>query len=1177
MKHPVLPGLRILGLLVALTTGLLPLRAQQLASARQAPAARPAAPAERKLKDVLNEWGRSRGVNILFEETTVEGLMVTPDRVSPNPLRSSGNLERQLEAVLKPFRLTFRKLKSNSYLVTPLEKPDGPPPAPVPGQSGLAAPAEPRPAPVETSTALPTASQPADVTVSGRVTDEAGAGIPAVNVSVKNTTRGTTTDGTGTYRLAVPDASAVLMFSSVGYERQEIAVGNRTTVDVTMKTDVQGLSEVVVVGYGTQAKKDLSTSVASINSTQIKDLPISNPAQALAGQLPGVYVQQANGAPGAAPVIRIRGTGSLSASNNPLYVIDGYPFNDASFFNTLNPSDIQSIDVLKDAAAAAIYGSRGGNGVVVVTTKRGQAGKTRFDFNAFTGVAQVAKKMRLLDSQEFVDYATEAYRAGNVAIPAVFSAPSKWANTDWQDVIFQAGKVSNYQLAATGGSESVRYAVSGAYFREGGIIVGNDFERFNLNVKLDANLSRRLRLNLDLTPSYATTNQRANSGQVSNSGLIGGITLPPSVSGAIVMPSLIPVRYANGDYGQPNIDPGLTGSFVLQNIFNPLANLEQYHDRTDGTRLWGRMGLDFTLLDGLALNSSLGGATLNQVRNAYRNSVISNLDYQTANVTTPNVTSIAGHQSLNKTLNWVWTNTLTYTKTLGKHRLTALAGVEAQKNTSEFNVIQSRPGTYTNDLVPYISGSSDVFSNAGKSVWALVSYIGRLNYNYADKYLLTAVLRRDGSSRFGPNARFALFPSVSAAWRVTGEPFLQNVTWLSELKLRASYGKTGNFEIGDFPWVATVGVDNYSLGGTRVIGLRPNGFANSDLTWETNRQTDLGLEVGLLQDRIYLTADYYERNTNGLISSRPIPTINGFSASYVTNIGNIRNRGLELGLTTQNTRSGGALQWTTNLNVSFNRNLVTALVNGQTIINTPIFGWNNTHRISEGRPLGDLYGYVLDGIFQNQSEADAGPKWNGVTGKPGDPKYRDLNGDGRITTDDITTIGNSQPDFTYGITNTLRYRGFDLNVIMQGVQGGDITNAVLRFENTFTGRVNATGLMLNRWRSPEQPGDGITPRVTTNTVEGGIREFSSRFIYDASFFRIRNVTLGYALPLGLVQKARLQSARIYVSAQNLATFSKYFGYSPEVSQQGENVNALGIDQGTYPIPRTVTVGLNVGF
>lgn len=1142
--------------------------AQALAVARfqpKQPSQATAAPIN--LRTLLTDLETTYHVRFNYRASLVRDVTV-----APVPVREfSGRLDGRLNELLASVDLYCQAIDARSFVIKKRPKNDE-----VPRPRETTAPAFPFPTPAESS---PQPALPADVTISGLVTDAAtNQSLPGVSVVLKGTNRGSTTDGEGRYRLNVPNQGGTLVFSFVGYISRELLTDGRSTLDVQLSPDDKLLSEVVVVGYGTQQKKDLATSVASITAQQIKDLPISNPAQALAGQLPGVYVQQTNGAPGAAPVIRIRGTGSLSASNNPLYVIDGYPFNDASFFNTLNPADIQSIDVLKDAAAAAIYGSRGGNGVVVVTTKRGRVGKTQFGLNVYTGAAQVAKKMRLLNAQEFVDYATEAYKAGGVSIPAVFSDPGQWANTDWQDIIFRTGKVSSYQLSATGGSETIRYNVSGSYYTEGGIIIGNDFKRYNLNVKLDANLSRRLRLSLDLNPTYSLTDQRANSGQVSNNGLIGGITLPPSVSGAIVMPSLIPVRYANGDYGQPNIDPGLKNSFVLQNLFNPLTNLEQYYDRTEGTRLWGKIGLEYTLLNGLTVSSALGGASLNQIRNAYRNSVIANLDYQTANITTPTMASVAGYQALNKSLNWVWTNTLNYTKAVGKHQLTALAGIEAQKNATEFNAIQSKPGTYTTDLIPYISGSSDVTSGAGKSEWALVSYIGRLNYNYQDRYLLTGSVRRDGSSRFGPNTRYAWFPSASVAWRMANEPFMQSVRWLSELKIRASYGQTGNFEIGDFPWVATVSPDNYSFGSTRVIGLRPNGFANGDLTWETNKQTDLGLEVGLLQDRIYLTADYYERNTDGLISSQPIPTINGFSSSYVTNIGNIRNRGLEFNLATRNlSGNAGSLQWTTNLNLSLNRNVVTSLVGGQTIINTPIFGWNNTHRITEGRPLGDMYGYALDGIFQTQAEADAGPKWNGVVSKAGDPKYRDLNGDGTITPADVTLIGNAQPDFIYGITNTVRYRGFDLNVIMQGVQGGDITNAVLRFENTFTGRVNATGLMLNRWRSPEQPGDGKTPRVTTNTTEGGIREFSSRFIYDASFFRIRNVTLGYTLPTALLQRWRVTTARLYVSAQNLATFANYFGYSPEVSQQGENVGALGIDQGTFPIPRTLTIGLNLSF
>ncbi|MFN4146142.1 MAG: SusC/RagA family TonB-linked outer membrane protein [Runella sp.] len=1017
----------------------------------------------------------------------------------------------------------------------------------------------------------------------GRVTDENGTGLPGVSIVIKGTQRGTTTDPNGQYRIEIPDANAVLVFSFVGYLPQEVIVGTRTQLDINLKVDTKALEEVVVVGYGTQTKKDLSTAISSVGTRQIKDLPISNPGQALAGQLAGVQVQQGSGTPGQAPTIRVRGTGSLAGGNGPLYVIDGYPFNDASYFNTLNPADIESVDVLKDAAAAAIYGSRGGNGVVVVTTKRGKSGKTQFSVNTYRGVSSVTKKVEVLDARQYAELATDAFRAGGVAVPRLFSpdSASQWLNTDWQDVIFRNAPINNLEVGATGGNERTRFAISGVYFGEEGIVKGTDFIRYNLNAKLDAQLTNRLKMTLDFMPSYVTRNLQAVSGQPSNEGIAPGITLGPAVPSALLMPPQIPPRYANGNYGQPNADPSLVGTLVLQNLFSPLAPLENYKDKDQTLRLWTRGSLSYQIAKGLEVSSAFGAAYSNYWRNAYRNSIISNLNFQTANLNNPVVGSIAAYQTTNKSLNWVWTNTLNYTRTFGGHTITGLLASEAQKNTFEFNALESKPGVFVNDLVSHIGSlnNADIFASSSQTLWALVSYIGRVNYNYKDRYLVSAALRRDGSSRFGPNRRFANFPSVSAAWRIANESFMRKLPIFSELKIRGSYGVTGNFEIGDFPWVATLGSDNYTFGGIRQIGYRPNGFANPDLTWETNKQTDIGVEIGLWNDRIYLTADAYERNTEGLIANRPIPTINGFTGTVVTNIGNIRNRGLEFTLTGRpvESKSAEGLRWTTSANISFNRNLVTSLVGGQTIFNTPIFGWNNTHRISEGRPLGDMYGFIMDGVFMNQAEVNRGPQWQGNGSVPGDPRYRDINNDGKIDGNDITIIGNAQPNFIYGFVNTLNWRGFDLNIIAQGVQGGQITNALLRFQDTFTGRANATIRMANRWRSESNPGDGQNPRVTTNTVPGGLREFSSRHIFDASYFRIRNVTVGYTFPTKLTQKAYLQTARLYFSVQNLATISSYFGYSPEANQREGGVNSLGIDQGTYPLPRTVTLGVNLSF
>jgi len=1021
---------------------------------------------------------------------------------------------------------------------------------------------------------------PAAVTVTGRVTGDNGEGLPGVNVLVKGTTSGTTTGTDGSYSLSVPDGNTVLVFSFIGYVGKEVPVGNRTVVDVQLATDTEALSEVVVVGYGTQQKKDVTGAIASLDTRSIRDQPVANVAEALTGLLPGVLAQQVSGLPGATPSIKVRGIGSISAGNSPLVVVDGQPLNNggqnlsgssynSGGLNTVNPNDIEKIDVLKDASATSIYGSRGSNGVIMVTTKRGKSGPARVNLDYYTGIQEVAKKVDLLNAQQFAELAVEATNnaylervpgaqasdpndkrppSSRYWIPAELYDPASLPDYNYQDLIFRRAPMSSYQLSVAGGSDNVQYYVSGNYFDQSGIIHRSGLDRYSLRANLDARLSKRVRAGLSLSPSYTTEDRVQSDGHWSTNGIINA---------ALAGVPYIPIYGPDGAY----TSMAMMGVYDWPGITNPVANITEIDNQVRTSRLLGSLYAEFDLLEGLKYRGTAGVDNLQGRRNYFRTSRIplNQLLPPTANEgAVSNVTN----------LNWVTSHTLTYTRTLGgSHRMEALLGTEFQKN--DFQRDTTAANKFPNDVVRTINYGTVVFGQSSREQWDMASYFARVNYSYKDRYLLTATVRRDGSSRFGVNQRWGTFPSASVGWRVGQESFMQGVPVLSELKLRASYGLAGNNAFGNYPALGLLGVDNYVLGNTLSNGLGARTLSNDVLTWEKSRQADVGVEVGLLNDRIYLNADYYRRITTDLLLQVQVPTLTGFSFT-IQNIGRVRNQGVELALTTRNLT--GAFTWTTDANVSFNRNEVLALgPTGDPIRSGSGIGETNITVI--GQPVGNFFGYKQIGVFVDQADLDSYPHFADT--RPGDVKYEDVSGDNKIDAADRTTIGNNQPDFIYGLVNTFSFKGVDLSVVIQGVQGGQILNLSRRFFENLEGSQNQLTTVLDRWRSPENPGNGKTPRGNSRTT-GNNNAVSSRWVEDASYLRIRNVTLGYNLPAGLISKVRLQAVRVYAGVQNAFTFTRYLGYNPEVSGY-ESAFSGGVDYGTYPLARTYTVGLNLGF
>ncbi|MCA8830939.1 SusC/RagA family TonB-linked outer membrane protein [Hymenobacter pini] len=1031
----------------------------------------------------------------------------------------------------------------------------------------------------------PTPARLADVTVKGRVVDEKGQGLPGVNVVVKGTSNGTQTDPNGRYSLKVAD-NATLVFSFIGYLPQEVAVNGRDAVNITLAPDNKTLSEVVVVGYGVQEKKLLATSVASISAKQVELIPVASPSEALVGLVAGAQITEPSGEPGAGAVIRVRGLGSITAGNNPLYVVDGYPLNSPDSYYQIPPGDIQSIQILKDAAASAIYGSRGGNGIVIVTTKRGRAdGKTRFNFTANTGIQQVAKRVDLMDRDEFLDYLRDSFTNGNKAIPANLQpgAP-ELPNTNWQDEIFRTGVQQQYQLSASGGTDKSRFYISGGYFKQTGTLKGSGFERFSLRANYDAQLSPKLKLGLSLAPNFSRTDVVPASGSYNGGNITGGG--PGGETGAItaafIMPSIVPVRLPNGDYA--GLKTGTNNALTNPgDLLSPVAPLDLYQDRNNTIRALGSTFLDFEVIKGLNLRTNFGAELLNSRRGIYVPATLGTAGNQSANLSNPVLNNVDARRINGTNMNWVWENTATYNRTFGtSHNLTLLAGYAAQYNTSEGNTVVGQTGTYTNTDIQYPTAAGQVLgTNLYNNENALTSVFGRVDYAFKERYILTAALRSDGSSRFGPDNRYAMFPSVALAWRVAEESFIKQFPTISELKLRASYGVTGNNNIGDYNYQSYQEPANYVFGtgnGTRAYGFSPNGVALRNLGWETNTQFDAGFDLGLFQDRIYLTAAAYQRNTTDLLLNRNIPAILGFSSRALANVGEVRNRGLEFQLNTANVVKGN-FTWSTSANLTFNRNEVLALAGAnEQITFDAVFGYTSSIRVVPGQPLGVFYGYTQEGVYRDQADIDGSPKWTASNTKvvPGDLKFKDINGDGQINSQDIGVIGNPFPNFTYGLQNTFGYKAFSLAVTLQGSQGNDVLNGTDRYTINGGGGTNGRKEWVNRWRSPDNPGDGKTPLATS---AGSLRtQFNSYFVHDASFLRIRNVTLRYNVPTDWAQKAKLQSASIYTSIQNLYTFTKYFGYNPEANNYGNSTTpTYGVDQGAYPMARTLTLGVQLGF
>ncbi|WP_461148337.1 SusC/RagA family TonB-linked outer membrane protein [Spirosoma pulveris] len=1000
--------------------------------------------------------------------------------------------------------------------------------------------------------------------VTGRVTSaEDGNPLPGVSIVAKGTTRGTQTDADGNYTLSVPVNIGTLVYSFVGVVTQEVSIGNRAVINVALSNDTRSLDEVIVTGYGAQSKRNLTGNIAKVGARDIENIPVPSVEQALQGKVAGVQITSLNGKVGQGLQIRVRGTSSLTASSQPLYVIDGIPLTSSDQSSTtaptnpiadLNPNDIESLEILKDASSAAIYGSRASNGVVLITTKKGRAAKTTFEASAQMGASNPTHLRQWLNTQQYVELLQEArvntgatsatslanrftrYAAGD---PAGWQGENPKYNTDWQQEAFQKAPSQQYDLSARGGDAKTRFFISGQYFDQSGIIIKNRFRRLSGRVNLDHTATDKLTLGVNFNLSHSINDRVSNDNAFST---------PMQIVALSPMTPVVDPRTGRVSGADPDLYP----SFPL--YYNPLINRDFANLQARVYRMIGNVYADYKLLPGLSFRTEFGTDLLSQQEEEYYGRETR------GNTGAPNG---LGSNTFRQVANYTTNNYFSFGRTFAeKHDVDATVGMSYQESRNNYSSVTGQQ--FPSSAYKQITSAARITAGDGQETsFSFLSYFARVNYRFNNRYLLGVSGRIDGSSRFGTNNRYGFFPAASAGWILTEESFLKNVKALSLLKLRASYGLTGNAEIGNFSSLALYAATNNagtSAGYAGVPGQAPSQIPNPDLTWEKTLQTDIGLEFGFLNNRFSGEIDYYQKNTSGLLLNVNVPGSSGFR-TQLRNVGKLENKGVEFVFNSNN--FNGPFKWTTSLNLAYNKNVITDL-GGTTITGSFL------NRAQEGQPLG---------VF-------VGPEYAGVDVQNGDALYyrNSTKADGtldRSTTNNYNDaayvpLGNPAPKFIGGITNTFSYGGIDLSVLFNGQFGNYIYNGGGKFQSANGDYFDNQSIdQLNRWK---KPGD-ITNVPQARLLGGNGTGESSRYLQKGDYVRLRTITLGYTLPKELLTRIHLSRVRIFATGQNLLTFTKYTGWDPEVNSDaytGNPVN-LGIDFYSAPQPRTIIGGLQIGF
>ena len=980
---------------------------------------------------------------------------------------------------------------------------------------------------------LPNTLLNTDQTVTGTVTDENGEGLPGVSILVKGTQRGTTTDAGGKYKLDVANAEAILVFSFVGYLSQEIVVKSQSQINVSLKTDTKSLNEVVVVGYGTVKKSDLTGSVAQVKSKELNAFPTANVLQSLSGRAAGVQVTQNTGAPGGGVSVRIRGTNSIQGSNEPLYVVDGFPTS-GSNPTVLNNVDIESIEILKDASATAIYGSRGANGVVLITTKQGKAGKTRVDFETSFSSQTLRKKLDLMNAKQYAMFYNE--QAVNDKLSPYFSQAQVdgfGEGFDWQNLVFQRAPMKTTSLNISGGNDKTQFSVSGSFFGQDGIVKGSDYNRYSLRTNINHKISEKFSVNLSSTLTRLKTSRRdSEGGSRGNSMISAAISAPPT---------LTPYN-EDGTYRVLAI----AYPFVATDLINPLNFINEQSNVIKANRVLTNAALIYKPIPEITVKISGG---------------IENADDRTDNYTTRNYINSPGRASVSTSqfTSLLNENTISFNKTFQQiHNISAVAGFTYQDFVS--TSLSGSGNGFLSDVTETSglgSATTPGIPGSGYSKSVLLSYLARVNYGLKDKYLATVSIRRDGSSRYSDGNKWGYFPSGALAWRISNEEFLKNNKFISELKLRASWGFTGSQAIDPYATLNQLSANRTVFDDALYTAFAPGTRLPGNLKWETTEQKDIGVDFGILNNRVLFTADYYIKNTRDLLNTVVLPSSLGFT-STIQNIGEVQNKGVELGIDSR--IFTGAFKWDINANISFNRNKVVKLYGGADILggNVNVVVINDvTNILREGQPIGRFWGYVEDGYTDQ-----------------GNIKFKDLDENGSITQTDKTYIGNPNPDFIYGINSGMSYKNFDLSLFIQGIQGNDLFN-VSSIVNTIDygfGLNMPAEVLTNHWTPTNT--NAKYPLISRNTTT----RVSNRFIEDGSYLRLRTIQLAYNLPVDKLGTKWIRTIQLYASGQNLLTLTKYSWWDPEVNTRGgANSTVQGIDHNSYPTAKSFTVGLRAGF
>jgi TonB-linked SusC/RagA family outer membrane protein len=1003
---------------------------------------------------------------------------------------------------------------------------------------------------------------PAPITVTGQVVDKQNQPLPGVNVKIKGTNIGAVTGVDGKFSLQAED-NAILVFTFVGFKVKEEPVNKRTTINIILEDDNTQLNEVVVVGYGHLERKDVTGAVGTVKMANIKEIKAASVDLKLAGQLAGVTVNQVTGTPGGGVSVNIRGAGSVGAGDDPLYVVDGFPISPgfdqySNPLSTINPDDIENISVLKDAASTAIYGSRGANGVILITTKRAKKGESTVTVNTSTGIQTILpkSKLKMMTASEFAQWRTEAIQDANAVngtndpIPDEYKNPASLGKgTDWFDAVTRVAPMQNYDVTVSNGTEKVRSLFSMGYFNQQGTVLNTGFKRYSLKGNMDANVAKNLTVGLSIAPTYSLRNLQETDGHF----------LSAALSQAYLESPLVPVKQPDGSYTNVVGSPG-----TFQNV-NPVSELVNTTNKRNEFRALANVYADWEIIKGLNIKSTFGVDYQTKSQDYYRPSFLGG--FNTPNRDGTQQKAVGSFTSANS-LNWLNENSINYKKTWGNHTLTVLADYSIQQENTH-NRFTYGTG-FPDDAIRSVGNATIITASAGDEDWRLLSLIGRVNYAYKDKYLLSGSIRRDGSSRFAPGHRWGTFPSVSGGWRISDESFFPKVPVIDQLKFTASYGLAGNNNVGNYDYIPSVDQANYTFGGALAPGASiTDQIGNTELGWETTKQLDIGMDLSLLKGRIYLIAEYYNRYTQRMLQYIPIPIVSGYGYA-LSNVGNVRNRGWEFTLTTKNI-AGREFNWSTDLNISFNRNKVLSLGPTPQIYDAPKND-NPTSITKVGLPLGQFYGYIFEGIFQSQAELDKYPHFDGE--QVGNIRYKDVNGDGVIDGGDQGPIGNPWPKFTFGFNNHLSYKNFDLNIITAGSVGGHVFDMYKQFTTNLDGVFNVEQSVIQRWRSPSQPGAGILPTTVSNTNLA--RDYyPSYWVESNSYLMVKNIDLGYNFKTKFSK-----NFRVYFSAQNAILITGYKGGNPEVGIDGQlgnrslspNVNFTG-----YPVSAVYTLGCNVTF